>query len=568
MQTFIQVQQLGFLAFAKLGHGNSRPTAHHQRDGFFSHFFAQVAVACGLLYFFRLRGDFLFQVHNLVVLEFGSAVQVVAGFGLLHLVLRLLQGFLEALEFSVLCAAFLPTVLHQLYSRIRRCEFFTEFFQALYAVVVGFLRQGLLLDFHLEFLTLQGVQGFRHRIHLRLYQACGFVNQVDGLVRQESIADVAVRKFHRRHQRVVMQTHAMVRVKAILDATQNRNGFFFARFVNLHGLETAFQGRILLDVLTVFLRGRRTDAVQFTTGQLRFEHVAQVHGAFSLARTHDGVDFIDKQQRVAVFFKSVQHGFQTFLEISTVLGTRHQRGQIQREQFLALQSVRHIAAIDSLGEPFDNSGLAHARFTDQARVVFRLSAKDQDNTADFLFTANHRRKLSVGGHFHQLAAVEFQGRLFFGVGSSCKRVRKPGFHDFHGTDCIFKYLRKATVARELHEGHEHVARGHHAVHLARRLHRGTQDTVQVVIGFHVGVHAFHTRNLLHERFQLAAELVCLRAFGLIKFLQGGIRAFYKANSQMCRSQVRMGTAVAQALRLRQDFFCIVVEIGHFILAFL
>ena len=354
----------------------------------------------------------------------------------------------------------------------------------------------------------------------------------------------------------------MVRIKAILDATENRNRFLFARFVNLHGLETAFQCGILLDVLAVFLRGRRTDAVQFATGQFRLEHIAQVHGALGLACTHDGVDFIDEQQRVAVFFKRVEHGFQTFLEIAAVLCARHQGRQIECKQLLALQGVRHIAAIDSLGEAFDNGGLTHARFTDQARIVFRLTAQNQDDAADFFFTANHRRKLSVGSHFHKLTAVEFQRRLFLGIGGTRKRIRQPRFHDLHAAQRIFKNLRKATVARELHQRHEHVAWGHHAVHLTRRLHRGTQDTVQVVIRFHVGVHTFHTRNLLHERFQLAAEFIGLRAFGFIKFLQGGIGAFYKPDSQMSRTQVGMRATVAQALGLRQDFFCIVVEIGH------
>jgi hypothetical protein len=36
---------------------------------------------------------------------------------------------------------------------------------------------------------------------------------------------------------------------------------------------------------------------------------------------------------------------------------------------------------------------------------------------------------------------------------------------------------------------------------------------------------------------------------------------------MCRTQVGMRAAVTQALRLRQNFFCIVIEIGHFFLSF-
>ena len=45
-----------------------------------------------------------------------------------------------------------------------------------------------------------------------------------------------------------------------LEAAQDRNGVFDGRFLDQHGLEPARQGRILLDVLTVFVQRGRADA--------------------------------------------------------------------------------------------------------------------------------------------------------------------------------------------------------------------------------------------------------------------------------------------------------------------
>ena len=568
MQTFIEMQQLCLFTFAKLCHRNTRPTAHHKRNRLFRDFFTQTARFCILAESFGLFGKFLFDVHNLVVLEFRSTVQVVTGFRLFHLVLCGLQGFLQILNFGKCSTAILPTSLHLLYRSIRHGKFFTEFFQALHAIAIRFLRKRLLLDFHLEFLTLQSIQSFRHGIHLRFHKACRLVNQVNGFIRQESITDVTVRKFHSRHKRVIVQTHAMVRIKTILNATQNRNCFVFARFVYLHWLESTFQSGIFFNVLAVFLSCRRANAMEFATSEFRLEHVAQIHRAFGLARAHNVVEFIDEHQRIAIFFDSVNHIFKTLFKVATVFCTSHQRRQIKCKDLLALQSIRHITAVNTFSKAFDNRGLTHARFTDQARIVLCLTAQYQNHTTDFFFTANHRRKLSICRHFHKFTTIKFQRRLFFSIRSTCKRVRKPRFHNLGRSKRIFKHLRKRTVTRELHQCHEQIARRHHTAHLTRRLHSRTQNTVQVAIRFHIRIHAIHARDFLNKRFQTATQIRGLNALGLIEFFQSGIGSFDKPHGQMSRSKIRMRAAVAQALRFSQNFFCIVSKIGHITPSFL
>ena len=198
----------------------------------------------------------------------------------------------------------------------------------------------------------------------------------------------------------------MVRIKAILNATQDGNSFVFARFRNLHRLETTFQSGILFDVLAVFLSRRRTNAMEFTTSKLRLKHIAQVHRAFGLARPHNVVEFVDEHKRIAIFFNRINHRFETFFKVATVFCTRHQGRQIKRKDLLALQRIRHVTAVNTFGKAFDNSRLTHARFTDQARVVLCLTAQNQNHTADFFFTANHRREFSICRHFHEFTTIK------------------------------------------------------------------------------------------------------------------------------------------------------------------
>ena len=66
-----------------------------------------------------------------------------------------------------------------------------------------------------------------------------------------------------------------------------------------HRLEAPRQRRVLLDVLAVFVEGRRADAVQFAARQGRFQHVRGVHRAFRLAGADQRVQFVDEDDDLA-----------------------------------------------------------------------------------------------------------------------------------------------------------------------------------------------------------------------------------------------------------------------------
>lgn len=177
-------------------------------------------------------------------------------------------------------------------------------------------------------------------VDLHADAAGGLVDQVDGLVRQLPIGDVAVRQLGRGDDRAVGDAHPVVHFIAFLEATEDGDGVFLARLVHQHLLEAALQRSILLDVLAILVEGSSTDAVQLAARQSRLEHVAGVHGAFRLAGADHGVQFVDEQDDPAFLLAQfVQDRLQAFLELAAELGTGDQRPHVQGQQALVLEAV-------------------------------------------------------------------------------------------------------------------------------------------------------------------------------------------------------------------------------------
>jgi hypothetical protein len=82
----------------------------------------------------------------------------------------------------------------------------------------------------------------------------GLVDEVDGLVRQLAVRDVALRQAGRGDDRRVGDIHAVVNLVALLEAAQDGDRVLLAGLVDQHLLEATLQRRVLLDVLAVLVR--------------------------------------------------------------------------------------------------------------------------------------------------------------------------------------------------------------------------------------------------------------------------------------------------------------------------
>jgi len=92
----------------------------------------------------------------------------------------------------------------------------------------------------------------------------GLIDQIDGLVGQKAVGDVAVGVRDRELDGGVRVADGVELLVAVLDAHDDLDGVGLIGRRNLDGLEAAFQRAILLDGLAVLGRGGGADALDFS----------------------------------------------------------------------------------------------------------------------------------------------------------------------------------------------------------------------------------------------------------------------------------------------------------------
>ena len=97
-----------------------------------------------------------------------------------------------------------------------------------------------------------------------------FIQQVNGFVRQIPVSNIPFRQVGTGDQDAIGNVDFVMLFIIAHQAPQNLNRFADSRFIHRYGLETAFQSRVLFDVLTIFREGRRADYLNFPTGKSGF----------------------------------------------------------------------------------------------------------------------------------------------------------------------------------------------------------------------------------------------------------------------------------------------------------
>ena len=157
-------------------------------------------------------------------------------------------------------------------------------------------------------------------------------------------------------------------------------------------------------MLPVLVERRRADGTQLAAREHRLEQVAGGDGALGGTGTHDRVELVDEEHDLALRRGDLrQHGLEPLLELAPVLGSSDQRADVERPDALALQSLRHIACDDALGEALGDRRLADAGLADQHRVVLRAAREHLDRAPDLLVAADHRVELARLGGSRQVA---------------------------------------------------------------------------------------------------------------------------------------------------------------------
>ena len=363
VEFLFQMEQLLALALQHLAHGYARPTAYHIGDVFRGHFlFNHRVCALRVLQLVLYPVDFVLQCLELAVADFGHLAIVAFAFGPFGLELQLLDLLFVLLDFVHQSAFGLPFGLVAAFLFFLFGNLLAQLFQ--FGLVV-FPFDGLALDFQLFQPAFDFVQFLRYGVTLHTQFGCRLVHQVDGLVREETVGDIAVGKFHGGDDGVVLDTHLVVVLISFLQSPQDGNGAERVRLVDHDRLETAFQCLVLFEVLLVFVQRGGTDASQLAPCQGRLQDVGGIHGTLAFSRAHQRVDFVDEKDDAPFAFRHfVDDGFQTFLKLSFVFGTGDKRAHVEGVELFVFQVLRYVAPQDTMSQSFHDGRLTRTRFAD------------------------------------------------------------------------------------------------------------------------------------------------------------------------------------------------------------
>ncbi len=239
--------------------------------------------------------------------------------------------------------------------------------------------------------------------HAQLHPGAGLVQQVDGLVGQEAVGDVAVGQVDRGLHGLLGVAHPVEQLVAAADALDDAQALGLVRGVHRHRLEAPHQAAVLVDVLGVFLVRGGADALDLAPAEGRLQDVGRVQAALGRARADEAVDLVDEEHHAGVLAGLGDDGLQALLELAAVLGARHHEAEVQGVDALVHQAGRHQALVDLLGQALHDGRLAHARLAQQDGVVLPATAEDLDDALDLRLPADEVVEDAALGHLREVA---------------------------------------------------------------------------------------------------------------------------------------------------------------------
>ena len=257
------------------------------------------------------------------------------------------------------------------------------------------------------------------------HPGAGLVDQVDGLVRQEAVADVAVGQLGRGDQRAVGDRHPVVRLVPVAQPLEDLDRVRDRRLGDLDGLEPALERGVLLQVLAVLIQRGGADGLQLAAGQHRLQDRGRVDGALGGTRPDEGVDLVDEQDDVATGADLLEHLLQPLFEVAAYRdpATRAPRSSVYSCLSLMVSGTSPLTIF--WARPSTTAVLPTPGAPDQHRVVLGPAGQHLHDALDFLLPADHRVELALARALGQVAAelVKHQGGGRRGLG---RRARRGG----------------------------------------------------------------------------------------------------------------------------------------------
>ena len=254
------------------------------------------------------------------------------------------------------------------------------------------------LELFLDFLQLRR-RGQRHETGA----GGGLVDHVDRLVGQLAIGDVAVGQRHRGVDGLLGDLDSVMGLVLVAQALDDLDRLRHGGRLDDDRLEAALEGAILLDVLAVLVQRGGADRLDLAAGQRRLEHVRGVDRALGGAGPDERVQLVEEEDDVLRLADLLHDRLQALLELAAILGAGHQGAEVELQEPLVHQHVRHVVSDDLLGQALDDRRLADAGLADEHGIVLGAAGQDLDDALDLLLAADHRVELGLAGQLGEVA---------------------------------------------------------------------------------------------------------------------------------------------------------------------
>ena len=282
------------------------------------------------------------------------------------------------------CASWVSEVVRHCSSSSR---FFCESFRSLSRREAAFSNSWFSIDALLVLadaldlvLELAVPRGSRHGLDTQARR--GLVDEVDRLVGQLPVLDVAVGELGGGLERLVGDRDAVVRLVAVAETAEDLDGVVDGRLLDAHLLEAALESGVTLEVLAVLVERRRADRLELAARERRLEDRGRVDRALGRARADEIVELVDEEDDVAPLLDLLHDLLQPLLELAAVLRAGDEGGKVERVDLLALEDLGHLVRADSLRQALDDGGLADARLADEDGVVLLAPREDLHDPLD------------------------------------------------------------------------------------------------------------------------------------------------------------------------------------------
>ena len=226
-----------------------------------------------------------------------------------------------------------------------------------------------------------------------------FIHDIYRLVWEKAVCDIAFCQFDTCLKSLITECHTMMLLITILDISKNCQSLFCCSRLYDDLLKSSLQGSVFFDTVCIFLKGRSTYALNCTTSQSWLQNIGRIHSSATATSSYKSMYFIYKNDDIRIVLQFRNKPFDTFLKLSSILGTSHHRSKIYRHNPFVEQSWRSLLFYNKLRQSFYYSTFTHTWLTDEYGIIFLSTPDDFQNPLDFVLSSHYRIQFPIFSSF-------------------------------------------------------------------------------------------------------------------------------------------------------------------------